>query len=103
MVCGEALRSRRWQRKSAIAFSIIVRVAIFDCRFEIEIVLSRLRSWMMLLINRPEPVEREMRVHLGGRDVGMPEDRLHRAQVRAVFDHVSGAGMPQHVRRRMPS
>ena len=39
-----------------------------------------------------------MRVHLRGRNVRVPQDRLHGAQVGAVLHHVRRAGVAQHVR-----
>jgi hypothetical protein len=44
-----------------------------------------------------------MRVYLRRRNVGMAKDRLYGAEVRAILDHVRGAGMPKHVRGRVPS
>jgi len=38
-----------------------------------------LRTWMMLLINRSQPIQSHVRVHLCCRDVGMSQDRLHGA------------------------
>ena len=57
---------------------------------------------MMLLVHAVQPVERQMRVHLRGRDVGVPEDGLHRAQVGAVLHHVRRATVAQHVRAGVP-
>src|SRR5450759_3805018 len=56
---------------------------------------------MMLLVNPIQPVEREMRIDLRCRNVGMAEDGLHRAQIGAIFHHVSGATVAQHVRAGM--
>ena len=59
---------------------------------------SRLRPRMMFLIHTLQPVERNVRVNLRGRNVGVPENSLHGAQIRSVLDHVRGATVPQHVR-----
>src|ERR1700730_14602844 len=62
---------------------------------------SCLCSGMMFLVNAFEPIEGEVRIDLRGRDIGMAQDGLNRAQVRAVLDHVSSAAMAQHVRTGM--
>ena len=49
---------------------------------------------MMLLIYRLEPVQRQVRVHLCGRDIRMAQDGLNRTQVSAIFDHVRGTTVP---------
>src|SRR5215469_9158554 len=59
----------------------------------------RLRPGMMLLIHGLQPIEGQVRVDLGGRNVGVAEDCLHRAKVGPIFDHMARTGMPQHVRR----
>jgi len=53
---------------------------------------------MVFLVHAFQPVERQVRIYLRGRNIGMAKDRLHRAQVRAIFDHVRGTAMTQHVR-----
>ncbi len=58
---------------------------------------------MMLLIHILQPIQRQVRVDLRGRNIGMAEDRLHRAQVGAVFHHVGGATVAQHVRTGIAS
>ena len=40
-----------------------------------------------------------MRVDLGRPDVGVPEQLLYRAYVRAVLEHVRGEAVPENVRR----
>src|SRR5438445_291981 len=54
---------------------------------------------MVLLVNVLQPVEREMGINLGGRNISVAENSLDGAQVGAVFDHMRGAGVAQHVRR----
>jgi hypothetical protein len=44
-----------------------------------------------------------MRINLRGRNVGMAENSLHRAQVRSILDHMRSAGVPQHVRTGVTS
>ena len=58
---------------------------------------------MMFLIHVLEAVEREMRINLGSRNVGVAENSLHGAQVGAIFHHVRGAAVAQHVRAGMAS
>src|ERR1700758_2402762 len=57
---------------------------------------------MMFLIHTPQSIEGQMRVHLRRRNIRMAQNGLYGAQVSAIFYHVSGAGVPQHVRRGMP-
>src|ERR1700735_2658293 len=126
MVCGEALRSCSARMNFATAFSTIVasRLVIVSGAFmsdafrpcfegahlqvrrSVHLSLSSraqqgicffLPSRMMLLVHLVQPVKREMRVHLRGRNVGMTQNGLHCAQVGAILDHVRGATMPQHV------
>src|SRR5262249_18293567 len=52
-----------------------------------------LRSRMMLRVHALQPVQCSMLINLRGRDVGMSEDRLHSAQVRAVLHHMCRATM----------
>src|SRR5262249_30678820 len=61
------------------------------------------RPGMVLLVNSSQAIQCHMRVHLGSRDVGVSENGLHRAQVGAVFNQVSGTAMAHHVRTRMPA
>ena len=58
---------------------------------------------MMLAVHGLQAIERQMRIDLRRRYVRVAEDRLDGTQVGAVFDHVRGAGMAQHMRRRVPS
>src|ERR1700723_3249101 len=98
MVCGEALRSRRCRTKSAAALPTTAFAGLFavtkSCFASAS---SRFRPRVMLLINRSQPVERQMRVDLSRRNNGMAQDGLHRTQIGAILHHVRGAGMPQHV------
>ena len=55
---------------------------------------------MMFLIHTLQPIERQVRINLRGRNIGMPKDGLNCAQVCAVLDHVRGATVTQHVRTR---
>lgn len=36
-------------------------------------------------------------IDLGGRDVGVPQQLLHRAQIATGLQHMAGKGVPQHV------
>lgn len=45
---------------------------------------------MMFLINALQPIECQVRIDLCCRNIGMAQDGLNRAQVRAIFDHVRG-------------
>ena len=54
---------------------------------------------MVLRVELLQPLARDVRVDRGRRDVGMPEQQLHDAQVRAVVEEVRGEGVAQDVRR----
>ena len=56
---------------------------------------------MMLCIHALQTIESDVRVNLRCRNVGVPEDGLHRAQIGTVLHHVRRAGVPQHVRAGM--
>ena len=58
---------------------------------------------MVLLVNALQPIERQVRIDLCSRNVRMSENRLNRAQVGAIFDHVRGATVAQHVRTGISS
>ena len=54
---------------------------------------------MVLLDELLQPFSQEMRVNLGRRDIGMTEQHLQAAQIRAPREKMGRKGMPQHVRR----
>src|SRR5664279_5391163 len=54
-------------------------------------------SRMGLSEGRTEPFAAHMRVHLGRRERGMPEQLLDGAQVRTALEQVGGHGVPQPV------
>ena len=54
---------------------------------------------VVLLDKPPQPLLDDMGVDLRGRDVGVAEELLHRAQIRAVLQEMAGEGMTEHVRR----
>ena len=49
----------------------------------------------------PQARLEHVRVDLRRRQIGVPEHRLDRAQIRAALEQVRREGMPQHVRRQM--
>ena len=53
-------------------------------------------------IHALERRRRQVRVDLRGRDVGVAEHRLHRAQVGPALEQVAGERVAQHVRRHAP-
>ena len=55
---------------------------------------------MRFLIDPLHRFRRDMRVFLRGRERGMTENLFDEHKVSAVFQHVSGEGMPQRVRRK---
>ena len=53
----------------------------------------------MLLDQPSQPLLDDMGVDLRGRDVGVAEELLHRAQIGAVLQKMAGKGVAEHVRR----
>ena len=56
---------------------------------------------MMLIDDISQARPHDMGVHLGGRNVGMPEHGLHAAQVRATLEKVGREAVPQDVGDRL--
>jgi hypothetical protein len=56
---------------------------------------------MKVAIDRLQSIQRYMRINLARRNIGMAQDRLHCPKISAVFYHVGGAAMAQHVRTGM--
>ena len=50
-----------------------------------------------------QPIQGDMGINLRGRNVGVAEDRLNGSQVGAVFYHVGGTTVAQHVRTGVAS
>ena len=53
----------------------------------------------MLRMYLLQPLSCYMRINLRGRNIGMPQQQLHHAQIRAVIDEVGGKRVSQGVRR----
>jgi len=51
------------------------------------------------LVNGFELLNRDLGVNLGGVEVLMAQQRLDKADIRAVIEHVGGAGVAQQVTR----
>ena len=58
-----------------------------------------LSQGVMLLHQPAQALLDDMGVDLRGRDVGMAEKLLHRAQIGPPLEQVAGEGMAQHMRR----
>ena len=58
-----------------------------------------LSQGMMLLDEAPQPLLDDMGVDLRGRDVGMAEQLLHGAKIRAALQQMAGEGVAEHMRR----
>ena len=58
---------------------------------------------MMFRVHALEPVQRNVSIDLRRRNVGVAEDCLNSAQVGAVFYHVGGTTVAQHVRTGVAS
>src|SRR5262245_35870640 len=57
-----------------------------------------LRPWMRRVVDLRQRLVVEVSVDLRGRDAGMAEHLLHRAQILRGLQHVGGEGVAQHVR-----
>ena len=55
---------------------------------------------MVLRVKLLQPLARDVRVDRRRRDVGVAEQELHDAQVRAVIQEMRRERVPQHVRRQ---
>jgi hypothetical protein len=55
-------------------------------------------AWMVLRMQRLEPLARHVGVDGGGGNIGMPQQQLHHAQVGPVVEQVGGKGVAQRVR-----
>lgn len=60
--------------------------------------MTRSSPGMMLSVQRLQAFARHMGVDLRRRQVGMPQQQLHRAQVCTVVEQVGRERMPQRVR-----
>ena len=49
------------------------------------------------VVEASQPLLVDVGVDLGGRDVGVAEHRLDRAEVGAVLEQVGGEAVPQHM------
>ena len=58
---------------------------------------------MMFCVHILQTIQSDMGVNLRGRNICVAENGLHGAQVSAVFYHVRGATVAQHVRAGMAS
>ncbi len=54
---------------------------------------------MMLFDQASQPLLDDMGIDLRGRDVGMAEQLLHRAQIGAPLQEMAGKGVTEHMRR----
>src|SRR5437588_11090332 len=58
----------------------------------------RFAQWMQVAYQALQSLLQYVGVNLRGRNIGMPEQGLHRAQVGAVLQQVTRKGVTQHVR-----
>ncbi len=59
---------------------------------------KRSSSWMMLRMNMLQSLTRDMRVDLRSRNIRMPQQQLHHAEIRTVVQQMRGERMPKRVR-----
>src|SRR5450432_517903 len=72
--------------------------------FSLDVSSSRLfAARMKLAINTLQPVQRDMRINLCSGNICVAKNGLHGAQVSAVFYHVRGATVAQHMRTGVSS
>ena len=62
-----------------------------------------LTAWMMLRVQIFQALARDVRVDLSGRQITVPEEHLHDAQIRSVVQQVGRKRMAQRVGREAPS
>src|SRR5678815_370026 len=107
MVWTEALRWRSDWRNTRTALSTTLDfINELDCSAGVPPALQVapcLRPRMMFLVHTLQSIQRQMRVHLGSGNIGVAQDDLYGAQIGAIFDHVRGTTMPQHVRAGIAS
>jgi hypothetical protein len=60
--------------------------------------LAESRPWMKSIVDRAQPRFEDVRVDLRGRQIGVAEHHLNRAQVGATLEQVCGERVPKHVR-----
>src|SRR5208283_3820768 len=63
----------------------------------------RFRPGMMFRIHALQPIQRHVGINLCSRNVGVPEDGLHRPEIGPILHHMRSAGVPQHVRTGVSS
>jgi hypothetical protein len=54
---------------------------------------------MVLLVQRLQSLARDVRINLGGRDVGVSQQELDDTQIRPAVQEVRRKGVPQRMRR----
>jgi hypothetical protein len=54
-----------------------------------------------LIVHRCEALKVEMGINLCGADIGVSKKFLDGAQVTAGFEHMTGEGVPEHMRMQM--
>ena len=59
------------------------------------------RSRMSGVVDGSQSFGRDLRVHLGRRDAGVPEQLLHDTEIGAALEHVRCTRVPEHVRREV--
>src|ERR1041385_863700 len=64
--------------------------------------LSESSAWVEAVVDPAEPRLEHVRVDLRGRQIGVPEHQLDRAQVGAVLEQVRGERVAQDVRAQAP-
>ena len=60
--------------------------------------MTDLRAWMRVSVGFLQSFHGDVRVNLRRRKTGVPEQRLHAAQIGAAIEHVGGETVPQFVR-----
>ena len=58
-----------------------------------------LSQGVMLLDKAPQPLLDDVGVDLRGRDIGMAQELLHRAQISSLLQQMTGKGMTENMRR----
>src|SRR5262249_44019246 len=99
VVCAEKLRSLSRERRNRSASARNAdRFVAFSTMHSFLRDRTLLCAWMPGTEDLFQLLGGDVRINLRSRDICMSQDRLDRAQVRAVTDHVRSATMTQAVR-----
>src|SRR5580692_8119798 len=92
---GRKMPHKGFQRKA------LIQKRIFAVNRSESTAFAGFRQGMGLMHDPFQMVAGDMGIDFGGGDVGMAQERLDAAQVRAAFHQMGGEGMAQHMGRNL--